>query len=62
VLARNELDDSALDTVRAGLESRGEHARAQALRTAIDAFEFERAGALLDAFLAETAERAGQPD
>ena len=60
VLARNELDDAALGVVCAGLESRGERDRALALRAAIDAFEFDRAGALLDAVLAEPT--AGRPD
>jgi PAS domain S-box-containing protein len=63
VLERNELDDAALGLVCAGLEARGDGARAQALRTAIDAFEFGRAGALLDAVRADMAERAaGQLD
>jgi hypothetical protein len=60
VLARNELDDAVLGVVCAGLESRGDRDQALALRAAIDAFEFDRAGALLDAALAEPA--AGQTD
>ncbi len=62
VLARNELDDAVLGVVCAGLEARGGHARARALREAIDAFEFERAGALLETPLAPAAEPAAQPD
>ncbi|MGB6217820.1 MAG: Hpt domain-containing protein, partial [Castellaniella sp.] len=61
VLAGNELDDAALDVVCAGLAERGGRAQAQALRTAIDAFEFERAGELLESIPAETVLRAGQP-
>lgn len=58
VLARNELDEAALRVVCAGLEARGGLDRVRALRAAIDAFEFERAGALLDTILADTSVRA----
>ncbi|WP_298013467.1 MHYT domain-containing protein [uncultured Castellaniella sp.] len=53
VLVRHELDDAALDAVCDGLSARGRHARSQALREAIDSFDFDRAGALLGAWLDE---------
>ncbi|MGB6007992.1 MHYT domain-containing protein [Castellaniella sp.] len=53
VLARHELDDPALDTVCAGLSAHGHHTRSQALREAIDSFDFDRASALLGAWLDE---------
>jgi HPt (histidine-containing phosphotransfer) domain-containing protein len=62
VLASNALDDAALDVVCVGLGERGGRAQAQALRTAVDAFEFERASQLLESIPAEIAARAGQPD
>ncbi len=62
VLSRNELDDDTLGAVCMGLEARGGRAQAQALRAAIDAFEFERAGMLLAAALADTADWPGPPD
>lgn len=46
-LAHNELDDTSLEKVCAGLESLGEYAHVQILRTAVDTFEFDRAQTLL---------------
>ncbi|MGB3703764.1 MAG: MHYT domain-containing protein [Castellaniella sp.] len=62
VLASNALDDAALDVVCAGLGERGGRAQAQALRTAVDAFEFERAGQLLESIPAEIAAHACKSD
>lgn len=47
VLARHELDDRALDTVRSGLMAQGHLDHAQALDKALDAFDFEQAATLL---------------
>ncbi len=46
-LAHNELDDTTLEAVCGGLESQGRRAEAQALRMAVEAFEFDQAQALL---------------
>lgn len=51
VLAHNELDDAALDTVCYALQQRQAHSAAQALRTAIDNFEFPEAQRLLEQLL-----------
>jgi len=50
-LKRNELDDSALDTVCKGLEIGDSHAQARTLRTAIGTFEFSQAITLLEALI-----------
>jgi PAS domain S-box-containing protein len=47
VLARNELDDGALDAVLAGLCASGRRERGQALKRALDGFDFDRARVLL---------------
>jgi hypothetical protein len=52
-LEHNELNDTALEKVCAGLESLGEHTHVQVLRTAVDAFEFGRAQTLLQQLVAE---------
>lgn len=54
LLAHNELDDTVLEAVCVGLDGRGEHAHAQALRAAVDAFEFDRAHALLERLMADS--------
>lgn len=53
VMRRSELDDALLDAVCLGLEGVHEHARAQALRTALDAFEFREAADLLERWIAQ---------
>lgn len=52
-LTHNELNDTALEKVCAGLESLGEHTHVQVLRTAVDAFEFGRAQTLLQQLVAD---------
>ena len=53
ILHRQELDDSLLDSVCQGLDSRGAYAETVALRAAVDGFEFAEAAALLERLLDE---------
>ncbi|GLK61139.1 hypothetical protein GCM10017624_33020 [Azotobacter vinelandii] len=53
VLGHNELDDAILETVCSGLEIQNERAHAQALRAAVEAFEFQQAHALVQRLIAE---------
>ncbi len=53
LLARNELDDTLLEQVCAGLEQQGRRAQALTLRAAIEAFEFIEAQALLQRLAGE---------
>ncbi len=58
VLAHNELDDTTLDSVCIALEQQGERTRAQALRIAVESFEFAEAHALLQQLIdGRTADR-----
>lgn len=55
VLQHNELDDALQEQVCVSLEASGAYAQAQALRNALDGFEFDQARAVLEQVLAEPA-------